>query len=377
MTRVGSSTGTLLTSAKESLMYRAPNPGSDSTRPAKGHASGPVPYRALLLGGRLLADVTTPEREQPMAEALAASLAAHTGHGVDIEASHGPTATAVTELLDSDRDLSRLDALVVVLAPRRDGLGPTETRDLLTTMSTALTARLTVASPLVLVVPSPLASGLTRHELDAYARIVAEAADPLMRIVRLEDGDPVLTAAERTSLWAEEIAERTAGGLIEPMVRFIPDDPFDEFARVDAVEQIADRYGTANAEFQELVELARTTYGTASAAMSLIDDERTHYFARSGGVAESLPRGKTVCNRVLRLYGGLIVGDAALDPRLNALPEVRTRDVVFYAGYRIEGPDGAPLGALCVFDPEPRAVQDADLAPLRDLVIRAQRLLAG
>jgi hypothetical protein len=51
--------------------------------------------------------------------------------------------------------------------------------------------------------------------------------------------------------------------------------------------------------------------------------------------------------------------------------------VTFYAGYRIEGPGGAPLGALCVFDPAPRTVEERDLAPLRDLVIRTQRLLAA
>ncbi|WP_375389904.1 hypothetical protein [uncultured Amnibacterium sp.] len=345
-------------------------------RAASGHASGPVPYRALLLGGRLLADVTTPTRQQPIADALAAALAARTGHGVDVQTSHDPSATAVADLLASDRDVSRLDALVVVLAPRRDGRTPAETRERLATVLADLTARLTVASALVVVVPSPLASGLTRHELDGFSRTVAEAADALVRVVRLEDGDPSLTPEERAALWAGDIAERTAGALVEPMVRFAPDDPFDEFLRVDAVERIEGRYGVPTAEFQELVELARSTYGTAAAAMSLIDDERTHYFARTGGVAESLPRGKTVCNRVMRLYGGLIVGDAALDPRLSALPEVRTRDVVFYAGYRIEGPDGAPLGALCVFDDAPRVVDDADLAPLRDLVIRAERLLA-
>lgn len=348
-----------------------------TAHPVKGHASGPVPYRALLLGGRLLADSATPAGQQPMADRLATALASRTGHGVDVEASQDPTAAAVAELLASDRDVSRLDALVIVAAPRRDGSSPAETRARVVASLTALTTRLTVASPLVVVVPSPLASGLTREELDGFSRILTDAADPLIRVVRLEDGDPRATPAERITLWADEIAERTASGLIEPMVRFLPDDPYDEFRRVESVDRLDGRYGSATAEFQELVDLARATYGTASAAMSLIDDDRTHYFARSGGVAESLPRGKTVCNRVIRMYGGLIVGDAALDPRLNALPEVKTRDVTFYAGYRIEGPDGAPIGALCVFDPEPRDVQDADLAPLRDLVNRAQRLLAA
>lgn len=341
----------------------------------RAHASGPVPYRTLLLGGRLLADRATSELDVPPAEALATAMARRSSHGFDVEALDGPPESAAAELLASARDVSRVDALVVVLAPRRDGASPADTRDRVAHLLADLAGRLTVGSAVVAVVPSPLASGLSRPELDGYTRLVQQAADALTLVVRLEDGDPGLSSEERTAGWAEDIAERAADGLIEPMVRFLPDDPYDEFQRVDAVEAMGGRYGAWTSAFQEIVELARTTYGTSSAAMSLIDDERTHYFARSGGVAESLPRGKTVCNRVMRLYGGLIVGDAALDPRLASLPEVRTRDVTFYAGYRIEGPDGAPLGALCVFDPAPRTVEDRDLAPLRDLVVRTQRLL--
>ena len=55
--------------------------------------------------------------------------------------------------------------------------------------------------------------------------------------------------------------------------------------------------------------------------------------------------------------------------------EVKTGDVRFYAGYRITGPDGAPFGALCVFDSEPRDVQEEDLTALRDLALDAQRRL--
>jgi hypothetical protein len=50
--------------------------------------------------------------------------------------------------------------------------------------------------------------------------------------------------------------------------------------------------------------------------------------------------------------------------------------VRFYAGYRIESADGAPLGSLCVFDPTPRGdVGEQDLVALRDLAIAAQRRL--
>src|SRR5205823_4558466 len=137
-------------------------------------------------------------------------------------------------------------------------------------------------------------------------------------VVRLEDA-PGTTKAERTAGWAAEIATATSAALIDPMVRFLPDDPYDEDRRVDAVLQVGRSYTEWPATFDDLVEAARSTYGTPAAAMSIIDDETTRYFARSGNVAVSLPRGKTVCNRVMRIYGGLILGDARLDHRFSTL----------------------------------------------------------
>ena len=163
--------------------------------------------------------------------------------------------------------------------------------------------------------------------------------------------------------------------MIDPLVLTVPNDPFDEFDRVETILRVGRRYSDQAAAMQDLVEAARAQYGTPSAALSLIDDETTRYFARSGNVADLLPRGKTVCNRVMRLSGGLIMGDARLDDRFSRLPEVRSGDVRFYAGYRITGPDGAPFGALCVFDSHVREVEDRDLSPLRDLALEAQRRL--
>lgn len=340
----------------------------------KAHASGPTPYRTLLVGGRLLAEGSG--RHPGLADGLASALAARTGHGVDVEPIvAGPMVRVAARRVLEDRDLSRVDALVVLLEPVRGDRTAADSTEQLSALLGEWNERLTPGAALVLVVPPPMALGATDEELDAFAGELRLAADALTRVVRLEDGEIALTPPERFARWADTVAEVTAGALIEPMVRFLPDDAFDDDLRVDTVRALEGRYGSWSEAFQQIVELARRAYGAGSAAMSIIDEERTHYFARSGSVATTLPRGNTVCNRVMRLYGGLIVGDAALDPRLRMLPEVRTRDVTFYAGYRIEAPDGAPLGAICVFDPEPRDVDERDLAALRDLAITAQRIV--
>lgn len=341
------------------------SPPSIAPAPVQGHASGPTPYRALVVGAGAIADGD----EVGLADALATDLAASTGLGVDVElVAAAPLADARTGRLLGERDLSRIDALIVVLDPAHapdDAVRP---------LLEDLSARLTPGSALVAVVPPPRATDLAARDLDRFTAAVEEAAGALTPVVRLDDlrGS---ASGERATLWASAIADAASGAMIEPMVRFLSNDPFDEFLRVDSVRAVGRRYAEWVDTFQDLVDAARTTYGTPSAAMSIIDDETTRYFTRSGNVAESLPRGKTVCNRVMRIFGGLILGDARLDHRFSGLPEVKTGDVRFYAGYRITGPDGAPFGALCVFDSEPREVRDEDLTALRDLALDAQRRL--
>jgi hypothetical protein len=346
------------------LEYRALEP----LHPVTAHASGPVPYRTLVIGGRAISDAD----DRGLVEAFAARFAELTGHGVDVELIAGePLEDAASRDLVAGRDLSRIDALVVVLDPEHAAVGE---REAVRGLLDGLALRLTPGSAIVAVVPSARTAELSVRELDRFTATVRDVAEALTPVVRLEElhGSP---AEARVARWAASIAEVAARTVIDPMVRFLPDDPYDEYRRVDAVGAARKRSAAWADRFQDLVETARSTYGTRSAAISVIDDDTTRYVARSGNVAVARPRGKTVCNRVMRIFGGLILGDAQLDPRFSGLPEVRAGSVRFYAGYRITGPDGAPFGALCVFDSEPRVVQDEDLAALRDLAMDAQHRL--
>ena len=121
--------------------------------------------------------------------------------------------------------------------------------------------------------------------------------------------------------------------------------------------------------------LRTTGLRCGAASFSIIDGERTRYFVRQGFDTSSVPREESICDLALRSYGGLIVGDAAADSRFKRFPLVESGAVRFYAGYRVESPDGQPLGVLCVFDPEPRPVLAQDLALLRDFAASAGRRL--
>jgi len=71
--------------------------------------------------------------------------------------------------------------------------------------------------------------------------------------------------------------------------------------------------------------------------------------------------------------GPLVVPDALADPRFLDHPLVlgapHTR---FYAGFPIESPSGERIGVLCVFDPEPRPIDEVDTVLLRELALMVQ-----
>ena len=67
----------------------------------------------------------------------------------------------------------------------------------------------------------------------------------------------------------------------------------------------------------------------------------------------------------------LVVSDAAHDERVASLPPVTSGAVGAYLGVPLLGHDGQVVGALCVFDPTPRAWQDSDVELLSDLAVAA------
>jgi hypothetical protein len=333
---------------------------TDDATTGRSFASGPLPYRVLLVGP------ASTTGDAASRDALAQGLADRTGHGVDVETVLArPLSEAADGRLLADRDLSRIDAVIVALDPEHSRRAVPSTRDTAVQLLRRLGERLTAGSALVVVVPAASVAGVTAGQADDIAAAMREAADSLTPVVQLEEG-----GAER---WAPRIAEATAGALIDPMVDFLPDDHYDEDLRLDAVDRLPPRDGLWVARFQRIVDEARAAYGTDAAALSIVDADHSRYGVTVGFENKVIKRGQTICNRVLRTYGGLIVGDAMADLRFHRNPDVRSGDVRFYAGYRIESIDGAPLGSLCVFDPTPRTVADQDLVVLRDLAISAQR----
>ena len=120
-----------------------------------------------------------------------------------------------------------------------------------------------------------------------------------------------------------------------------------------------ERYGILDTPpeegFDDIVHLASQICDTPVALVSLVTLDRQWFKARVGFDPCQTPIEQSICAHALHRPGLLVIPDLALDPRTrdNALvtgvPHIR-----FYAGVRLQTPEGVGLGTLCVIDREPR-----------------------
>jgi GAF domain-containing protein len=104
------------------------------------------------------------------------------------------------------------------------------------------------------------------------------------------------------------------------------------------------------------------------ALLTLIDKDRQWFKSQSGlpiDLAEAgcTSRDISLCGHVIANDEVLIVRDLARDPRFANNPLVKERGLRFYAGVPLRGPNGFPIGSLCILDTKPREMtrQEQDL----------------
>lgn len=124
----------------------------------------------------------------------------------------------------------------------------------------------------------------------------------------------------------------------------------------------------------EITEFAATLCDAPIALVSIVEDVRQRFLARTGLDAEETPRDVSFCAHAMLGSEIFVVPDATQNHRFadNLLvtgpPHIR-----FYAGAPLVGADGVPLGALCVIDTKPRA----DLTPMQrqGMVLLARQVM--
>jgi two-component sensor histidine kinase len=137
-----------------------------------------------------------------------------------------------------------------------------------------------------------------------------------------------------------------------------PDEIIPSWSEVDRLAALR-RYAILDTpcepHFDDIVRLAAQTCKAPVAVISLVDDRRQWFKAEIGLDVRETSLVESMCAQAILQPGLFIVPDASKDERFDNNPLVQgAPHLRFYAGARLETPEGLPLGALCVLDTTPR-----------------------
>ncbi|WP_271079313.1 PAS domain-containing protein [Aurantiacibacter sp. MUD61] len=153
-------------------------------------------------------------------------------------------------------------------------------------------------------------------------------------------------------------------------------DLTDDQARLPILESFQSDALEEDPELAAIVRFAARLCNVPIAQVSLVEETRQHFLAGEGLDVTSTPRRHSFCKHAMQTSELMEVRDATQDERFadNALvtgkPHIR-----FYGGQPLVSEEGAPLGALCVIDEEPRPeglteIQREGMAVLAQAVMR-------
>ena len=377
------------TALSRALIPRPPATGSV-------HTPGTNPMRVLLVGGGPSLGFGVLSHDLALAGHLARQLSALTGRAIDVDVVVDREMTAaVTPATLAERSIARYDVVVVSLGLIESlGFLPVSTwlRDLgVVVDSIAENGRagqqifMVAVPPLAAFQKYPAAIRLLagRHSRDLNEATRRFAADrESVTFLPFDAGTAADTDRFRSSStyssWAALLAAPIASQLDSAASagRPAPPEPLDETARQASLDALRILDTGSEERYDRITRTARDLLGTASAAITFIDDERHWFKSRIGIDTEQMPRFSTLCDITIQRPEHFTVEDASIDPRFehNAMV-VGEPFLRFYAGYPVEAPDGVRVGTLSVFDPQPRSFSDADAALLRGLALRVQNEL--
>lgn len=132
-----------------------------------------------------------------------------------------------------------------------------------------------------------------------------------------------------------------------------------------------------NSALHEVVKRAKERFGTAEAAVTLLDGDRTWHVANNGSTPNAVPRALSYCQTVVTTEEPLIVADAKKDPRFASNPLLNLVHAPFYAGFPIHAADGTTIGSFCLLHGMPRAESSVDLDALAEFAREAEAVIAS
>lgn len=152
--------------------------------------------------------------------------------------------------------------------------------------------------------------------------------------------------------------------------------PADETLRQSTLEEMDLLDTPAEHYLDTLVKLTQKLAQVDTVLISLIDQDRQWFKARIGLDASETPRNVSFCGYAILGEGTLLVPDATHDPRFVDNPLVLNAPYIrFYAGHPLRAGNGKAIGTLCMFDPHPRVLSEAQRTNFKDLATLAEGYL--
>jgi len=120
--------------------------------------------------------------------------------------------------------------------------------------------------------------------------------------------------------------------------------------------------------YDAFAHLACEIAGSSIAGIAFVDADRAWYKAHVGIAQREVPRAVSMSAAVVEAGESVAIRDVSGDKRFAGNPYVAQGPKLrFFAGVPLTTEGGYTIGALSVFDPEPRSISDEQLARLRSL----------
>jgi hypothetical protein len=339
------------------------------------HASGPLPYRVLLVGGGVAVGLGVTRRDRALPGHIARHLASITGRGVDLDVTAwvGMTLGDARAELDG-RDPTRYDAIMLTLGSA-DALArlPVEDwRARLEPLLLALTNRTPPETRIVVVGAdasvwspylNPLITRSPARRLDDFNEVSRELCWALPRTSYLAPvGKPSSDTTQYSVLDYDHVGRVVAAHLARRLARRPPPPAALGPSLTPDAAGLTDL--SHDAVVDHVVGRARAAFGVEGATLTVLDR------------AEGAPEAGSLHAATAAEPGGLAVRNLSEDARFSTCPLARRHRMAFYAGHPVYAPSGECIAVLSIFDPRPRSFSLSEMAVLRDHALLIQEALA-
>jgi GAF domain-containing protein len=147
-----------------------------------------------------------------------------------------------------------------------------------------------------------------------------------------------------------------------------PAKPKNEVQRIKILWQYDVLDTPPEAVFDDFTTLAGLICGAPISLISLVDEDRQWFKAKTGVTLNETSRDVSMCAHAILQKDILIVPDATKDRRFKDNPLIISAPKIrFYAGAPLISPEGCALGTLCVIDKVPRELTENQKESLRVL----------